>query len=162
MNYLLALLLFLGASTAWAQKVEYEVVTFAQLQEKMKQPSEDLRVVNFWATWCKPCVAELPYFEQLAKNYADKKVKVWLVSLDFPDEYEKTLKPFINRKKLTGKVLALNDTDYNSWVRKIDARWQGSIPATLILNQQGDKVVFRESDFESYEDLVKFIAPFLK
>ncbi len=59
-------------------------VTLEQLQEKVIRPANDtLYVVNFWATWCKPCVAELPYFEEAGEKYKSEKIKVLLVSLDF-------------------------------------------------------------------------------
>ena len=47
---------------------------FATLEARMNQPTDTLIVYNFWATWCRPCVAELPYFEKLNQEYAEKKV----------------------------------------------------------------------------------------
>src|SRR5690606_6809447 len=61
-------------------------LNFEALEKKYFQKKNDsIYVINFWATWCKPCIKELPAFEKIASEYADKKVKVLLVSLDFPD-----------------------------------------------------------------------------
>jgi thiol-disulfide isomerase/thioredoxin len=116
-------------------------------------------VINFWATWCAPCVKELPFFEKLNKTYADRDVEVLLVSLDFPKQYDSKLKPFIEDKKLKSKVVALNDTDANYWIPKISEDWTGAIPATLIYNK--DKRQFYEQPF-NYEELETQIKQFLK
>lgn len=109
-------------------------------------------VVNFWATWCKPCVAELPYFEKLQEEYKDKKVKVLLVSLDFSTQIEKKLVPFMEKRKLKSEVIVLDDPDANGWIDKVNPKWSGAIPATVIY--QGKKRGFFEQSFENYEDLV--------
>jgi thiol-disulfide isomerase/thioredoxin len=116
-------------------------------------------VVNFWATWCAPCVKELPYFEQLLDKYKNKNVKVILVSLDFPHLYDTKLKPFIKEHKLKSKVVALNDVDMNTWIPKVDKTWSGSIPATIIY--KNNTRVFFEQSF-TFETLEKELKPFLK
>lgn len=117
-------------------------------------------VVNFWATWCKPCVAELPYFEQLNEQYKNQKVKVLLVSLDFSTQIEKKLNPFLERKQLKSEVVVLDDPDANGWIDKVDPKWSGAIPATVIY--QGDKRAFYEESFEHYEDLEKVFTAIYK
>lgn len=107
-------------------------------------------VVNFWATWCKPCVAELPYFEKLNREYADKGVEVILVSLDMPGRLETKLLPFLEEKKLTSRVIVLDDPKQNEWIPKVDREWSGAIPATLIYNDK--KRAFYESSM-TYEEL---------
>lgn len=109
-------------------------------------------IVNFWATWCKPCVAELPYFEQLHETYKNEKVKVLLVSLDFSTQIEKKLIPFMEKRQLKSEVVVLDDPDANGWIDKVDPKWSGAIPATIIF--KGDKRGFFEQSFENYEDLV--------
>ncbi|WGD35166.1 TlpA disulfide reductase family protein [Olleya sp. YS] len=115
-------------------------------------------VVNFWATWCAPCVKELPYFEKLNKDYANKKVEVILVSLDFPKHLETKLKPFLAKHKLKSEVILLNDVDSNTWIPKVDKDWSGAIPATIIYNQK--KTLFYEHSFE-YEELETELKQFL-
>ena len=116
-------------------------------------------MVNFWATWCAPCVKELPYFEKLDKVYEAKNVEVVLVSLDFPKKYDSQLKPFIQRHQLRSELFALNDMDSNYWIPKVEENWSGAIPATLIFNK--DKRQFYEKSFH-YEELENEIQQFLK
>lgn len=109
-------------------------------------------VINFWATWCMPCVKELPFFERLNEDYKDKNVKVILVSLDFPKKIESQLLPFLERKKINSTVYVLDDPDANSWIEKIDKSWSGAIPATIIY--KGENKSFYEKSF-TYEELEK-------
>ncbi len=90
-------------------------------------------IVNFWATWCGPCVKEMPEFVKLQEQYAGQPVKILLVSLDFEDDYPRKIENFIKRKKLEMEVVWLNETDANSFIPKIESRWGGAIPATLLL-----------------------------
>lgn len=89
-------------------------------------------VVNFWATWCGPCIKELPEFVELEQRYKGKPVKVLLVSLDFKKDYPKKIEKFIKKKDLSMEVIWLNETNANEFIPKIEQRWQGSIPATVL------------------------------
>ncbi|MCG2612447.1 TlpA family protein disulfide reductase [Flavobacterium sp. SM15] len=109
-------------------------------------------VINFWATWCLPCVKELPYFEQLNEKYKNQNVKVILVSMDMPKKVETSLIPFVIKKKLQSEVLHLDDPDANAWIEKVDKNWSGAIPATVIYNDKTRK--FYEQSF-TYETLEK-------
>lgn len=136
----------------------FPVYNFNELEPLLKKKDSKTYVVNFWATWCAPCVKELPYFEDLNKNYASKNVEVILVSLDFPKKYKKQLKPFIQKHDLQSQVVALNDTDGNTWIPKIDKNWSGAIPATIIYNK--DKRQFYEQSF-NYDELKTEVDKFL-
>lgn len=139
--------------------IELEIYDFEGLEKYLQTTSDTTYVVNFWATWCAPCIKELPYFEQLNSNYTDKKVEVILVSLDFPKKYESNLKPYIENNKLKSKVVALNDPDSNRWIPKVSEDWSGAIPATLIYNK--DKRQFYEKSF-TYDELEKEVKQFIK
>ncbi|WP_142783845.1 TlpA disulfide reductase family protein [Changchengzhania lutea] len=135
-----------------------EVYDYAGLEEFLNNHDDKIHVVNFWATWCAPCVKELPYFEKLNEHYASKNVEVLLVSLDFPHLYDSKLKPFIKRNGLKSKVIALDDVDMNSWIPKVDKGWSGSIPATLIY--RNDVKEFYERSF-TYSGLEEEINKFI-
>ncbi len=98
------------------------------------QSKDTVYIINFWATWCAPCVAELPEFNALKRRYAQQAVKVVLVSLDFKEDYPAKLARFLERKKMTPQVVWLSDTDPNVFIPKIEDSWQGSIPATVIVS----------------------------
>lgn len=141
------------------QSIELDVYDYEGLEKYLSTTTDKTYVVNFWATWCAPCVKELPSFEALNSKYRSKNVEVILVSLDFPKKYESKLKPFIKKHQLQSKVVALNDTDSNMWIPKINENWSGAIPATLIYNK--NKRQFYEQSFTYYE-LETEVKQFLK
>ena len=132
----------------------YDYKTFEYF---LNRKSDTIYVVNFWATWCKPCVAELPNFEKLNAEYKSKKVKVILVSMDMAKQVETSLLPFTKRKNLQSKVIFLNDPDANSWIEKVDKSWSGAIPATVIYNQNQRKFYEQSFNFEELEKEVQFL-----
>lgn len=139
-------------------EIELEVYDYAGFETFLNKKDDKVYVINFWATWCAPCVKELPYFEKLNTEYSDKNVEVLLVSLDFPHLYESKLKPFIKNKKLKSKVIALDDVDMNTWIPKVNEKWSGSLPATVIYKNNTNK--FFEQSF-TYEELEKEVKKFL-
>lgn len=110
------------------------VYDFDGLEALLRGKAGKTFVINFWATWCKPCVKEIPAFEKLQKRYFDKGVEVILVSLDFPNKVRHKLLPFVEQHALKSQVLLLDDPDQNNWIPKVDTNWSGAIPATLIFN----------------------------
>lgn len=132
---------------------------FSDLEALLHLGSDTTYVINFWATWCKPCIEELPYFESFNQKYGDKRVKIILVSLDFPDKVESRLIPFIEKKKLKSTVIFLEDGKYNSWIDKVSPEWSGAIPVTYIYH--GSRKVFVDEPFDSIEDLEKVVLPLL-
>lgn len=148
MRYFCFILLLLFGFSSNAQEIT-NFKKFDELEKYLEENKSQPLVVNFWATWCAPCIKELPYFEQLHNQ--NKAVKVITVSLDFEKDFETKLKTFLKKKKYTFITTFLAAKDYNNWISKVDENWSGSIPATLIIN--GDKRVFVESDFSSFEEL---------
>lgn len=115
-------------------KETIEVVDFDDLYSKIDLSADKTYVLNFWATWCAPCVKELPHFEEINKEFKDKNTEVILVSLDFPSQIETKLKPYLKKNKIKSKVILLDDSKMNTWVPKVSENWDGGIPATLIVN----------------------------
>jgi thiol-disulfide isomerase/thioredoxin len=101
-------------------------------------------VINFWATWCGPCVGELPEFNRLYNYYSKKPVRIIMVSLNFKEDYPTKLASFVKRKKIKPQVAWLRDTDPNQFMPKISKSWQGSIPATLLINPGKNEETFIE------------------
>jgi len=142
MKQSLILVLFLLGSTLSAQHIPF--IKTADLEAWMNADNDTIYVLNFWATWCGPCVAELPAFEKLNKKYASRKVKVVLISTDFKRNVESKVKPFVRRKNLRSQVVFMNESDPNVWVNLVSPEWSGSIPATLILSKRKNKRLFIE------------------
>ena len=111
-----------------------EVVDFEGMYSKIDLSVDKTYVINFWATWCAPCVKELPYFEEVNNQSKDRNIEVILVSLDFPSQIESKLQPYLKKNKIKSKVILLDDSKMNTWVPKVSEQWDGGIPATLIVN----------------------------
>ncbi|MFP9100558.1 TlpA disulfide reductase family protein [Flavobacterium sp. RHBU_24] len=123
----------------------------------LSRKNDTTYVVNFWATWCVPCVEELPNFEKLNEKYKGEKVKVILVSLDMPKMAENRLLPFMERKKLQSKVILMRDPDQNTWLPKVNPDWSGAIPATVIYSKGKRKFYERSFTYEELEnELINF------
>ncbi len=126
-------------------------LNFEELQQQYFQKKTDtVYIVNFWATWCKPCIKELPAFEKIASDFSGEKVKILLVSLDFPDKLESQVVSFVKKNNIKSEVVLLDDADANNWIPKISPEWSGAIPATVIYKKDNRK--FYEQSF-TYEEL---------
>jgi thiol-disulfide isomerase/thioredoxin len=159
--YLLAaglIMLFIKCPLSEGQKIEY--IKKPELEKILNSPDNKLYVVNFWATWCAPCVSEIANFEKAAKEYDASKVRFILISLDFPSQVEKQLIPFLKKNRITIDVAVMMDVDYNDWIDKIDSNWQGDIPATLFFNNSRKSKYFHTGGVTEPE-LKKYINSLL-
>ena len=122
------------------------VVNFTKLETIINKKDNKLYVINFWATWCSPCVMELPDFMEVNKIYHNNpKFKMILVSLDLAKEAETIVQPFLVKNKMNVEVYLLDDNKrMNQWIPAIDSKWSGAIPATVFY-RNGIKLDFKES-----------------
>ncbi len=133
--------------------------SFEQLQERIDNAGDTALLLNFWATWCKPCVEELPCFDELRDLYGPQNIQVILVSLDFKSQLEKKFIPFLKQQELQSEVVLMADQDLETWIPKIYEEWDGAIPATLIV--KGKKRRFSLGKFDNLEELETFARPFV-
>jgi thiol-disulfide isomerase/thioredoxin len=103
--------------------------------ESYIEHSDHPLIVNFWATFCVPCVKEIPYFQTTVSTYKDQKVELLLVSLDLPAWYPVRIADFVQKSGFTARILWLNETDADYFCPKVDPRWTGGIPASLFINK---------------------------
>ncbi len=144
-------------SGAFSQNVP--VMDFDQLEPMLRVKNDTLYMVNFWATWCMPCVEEMPDILKFASDMKNRKFRLVLVSLDNPDHLESRVKPFIRRFDIRERVILLDDPDANRWIEKVHPDWMGSIPATLFFS--GDYRSLH-ADKIDYEGLKRIVEPRLK
>jgi len=129
------------------------IIDYEKLKESyINKSNEKVKILNFWATWCKPCVAELPDFIRLAAE--NQNVDLILVNLDRPNQIDPLVIPFLQKNKISNAVVNLNDPDMNNWINDIDPSWSGAIPATLIISH-GNKQFYEGS--LSIDELKKII-----
>jgi thiol-disulfide isomerase/thioredoxin len=138
--------------TVWMGTLQSQVIPEIDREDisEITQKSNDTTyVINFWATWCSPCVREIGYFEELHRQSGSSKLQVILVSLDFPNQMERRVVPFLEEKEISAPVKLVNDLDYNGWINLVDPSWSGALPATLIYNS--DKRIFLEKELTQGE-----------
>jgi thiol-disulfide isomerase/thioredoxin len=136
-----------------------QIVNYDQLKPLLHKANDTTYVVNFWATWCAPCVKELPYFVSLDSMYGKGPFKLLLVSLDFKKDYLSKLQPFVEKRELESFVMVLEDNRANYWIDDVDPSWSGAIPATLVY--RGTQRTFFERTFSHVDELSDIVKPFL-
>ncbi len=136
-----------------------EKLSFMTFQNLLNSNDKDkLYIYNFWATYCKPCVEEMPYFEALQKAYPDK-VEIIFVSLDDPNKIEEEVLPFVRENKIVSEVILLEKFG-DAEIQTINENWDGGIPATLFVNQKRSVRDFRQQGF-SFGELKAVVSPYL-
>ena len=134
--------------------------SFSNLEEEVLLSRGDtVVIINFWASWCKPCIKEIPYFEELQKLHQGK-YHVTLVSLDNATDIDSKLKNFVSKNIRYCKICVLTDSRAVDWIDRVDKSWSGSIPATIVIKDK--KKIFYERDFESYDVLYQTIENDIK
>lgn len=149
MRLLLTVIIIFTSFSAVSQKVS--LVNVDQLYHRLNNGGDTTFIINFWATWCLPCVEELPHFENLSAVHKTEKLKVLLVSVDFRSKLESSVKPFVRKRGIKNEVFLLDEADPQVFINRVDPEWSGAIPATLFFCQ--GRRSFFEKEF-SYDELV--------
>lgn len=123
-----------GSSGAGSERMAaMEKIKITDLESYIAHSDHPL-IINFWATFCVPCVKEIPYFESTVSQFKDQKVELLLVSLDLPAYYPARIADFVQKSGFRSRILWLNETDADYFCPKVDARWTGGIPCSLFIN----------------------------
>lgn len=152
--------LFFGIAGLIAQDVKV-YPTYDEFEKEIMNVQDDKTyIINFWATWCGPCVAELPFFEELGEKYRDSNVEIILVSIDFSNNLDRQVKPFIKKKGLKNKIVLLDDPKTNDWIDRVDPSWSGAIPITVFKDKKNK--AFYEKEYHSVKELENDLDSFIK
>jgi thiol-disulfide isomerase/thioredoxin len=125
------LFLFCSLRAAGQEIPKWKLADLENIISNSNQPL----ILNFWATFCKPCLEELPYFQELSARYKDSGLKLILVSLDLPEDYFK-IKSFAERHHINATIVYLDETNADLFCPVVDKDWSGSIPASLFINHK--------------------------
>ncbi len=163
-NYFIVLVILLTLSPLSGQEwtidriAQYE--TFDELEHILEYDNDTTYLINFWATWCGPCVKELPYIEALNKKYKDQAYKTILVSLDMRKQLGNKLVPFLNKEQICSEVVVLLDGKAHRWIDRVDPSWSGAIPITIVY--KGQQREFHETEFHTTAELEEIVNRFIK
>lgn len=144
--------------TSYSQNIS--VWKLDDLKAAMHESKEPV-IINFWATFCKPCIAELPHFQALADKYKSQGVKLIMVSLDLKEAYPSKIASFAKKLKLTSSVVFLDESNADIFCPAVDSSWSGAIPASLFINNATGYRKFYEEEL-SEEKLEAEIKAMLK
>lgn len=141
-----------------------EIITFERLQALMKPNADTVRIINFWATSCRPCIEEMPAFDRLHREFGAAKagakpLQVVFVSLDFKRDIAKKVIPFVQKRGLAAPVFFLGPPK-SAEIDAVDSSWSGSMPATAIIGTKSGQRAFYEKKM-AYEELKDFVKTYL-
>ncbi len=137
----------LGVMGFCALAQDIPMVKIEELKKVYTRPNDTTYVVNFFATWCGPCMMEIPVLNKFREDTKDTNIQLIMVSLDNSKSLRK-LPMLIKKLKIKAPVYLLNESADYSWLPYIDKRWQGSIPATMVINVNRNKKAFFETPLE--------------
>ncbi len=117
-------------------------------------------LLNFWATWCPPCIVEFPEIVSLEKAYRDRGLVVVSVSADFPKDIDTKLLPFLEKHRPDFPVNLKQTDDVDKFIRIIDPEWTGAIPATFFFEPSGG-VTSKKFSVMTKEEMVQVVEGLL-
>ena len=154
-----------GCSVKWASKAEWKVkmnkewaaqevtldeIDVAGIKNLIQNDSDKLRLINVWATWCGPCVAEYSEFIDIHRMYQGRDFEFISISADKPEKKDKVLE-FLKKKESAVKNYIFNQDDKYALIEAIDPKWQGALPYTILVEPGGKIVYSQQGTIEPYE-----------
>ncbi len=133
------------------------VLDEARLKQFILQRNGKLLVLNLWATWCMPCREEFPDLVKLADYYKGEAVEIVGLSLDYPDEVETKIKPFLKEQNVNFQIYVNGFQKDEELINFIGDEWSGGIPCTVIYDSAGNKktVIPKAMNFEEFRDVIE-------
>lgn len=142
---LLFILLVVVSSVETTFSQEIKSIKITEL-EKTIADSKAPMIINFWATYCMPCIEEIPFFQEEVKKHEKDGVQLLLVSLDLKSAYPEKITALAKKRGFNAPIAWLNETDADYFCPRVDQKWSGSLPATLFINNKTGYRKFFESE----------------
>jgi peroxiredoxin len=127
-----------------AEEVSVQTIDEAGVRKLVQNDSPNLRLINVWATWCVPCVEELPELVTINRMYRKRKFEMITISLDDPKEREAVLKR-LQEKHVSATNYLFSSDDRDALAEALDKQWPGPVPYTILV-APGGKIVYRKHD----------------
>jgi peroxiredoxin len=127
-----------------AEPVSIALIDAEGLKALRQNGSGKFRLVNFWATWCSPCVAEFHEFVTMNRMYRHRDFELITVAVNRPDE-DKAVLEFLKQKQASCTNYVFASTDREKLINAFDPDWQGPVPYTVLISPEG-KILYRETD----------------
>jgi len=144
------------AAVTWANEpVKLDTVDAAGIANLVKNKSDKLRLINLWATWCGPCVAEFPELVTIMHLYRDRGLEFVTISADDPSRKDKALS-FLKGKQASGPNYIYTGDDKYKMIEAVDPKWDGALPYTMLVDPDG-KVIYGKQGIINPEELKKII-----
>ncbi|MGN8072387.1 redoxin family protein [Mucilaginibacter sp. SG564] len=144
------------AAVTWANEpVKLDTIDAAGIANLVKNKSDKLRLINLWATWCGPCVAEFPELVTIMHLYRDRGLEFVTISADDPSRKDKALS-FLKGKQASGPNYIYTGDDKYKMIEAVDPKWDGALPYTMLVDPDG-KVVYGKQGIINPEELKKII-----
>ena len=118
-------------------------------------------LVNFWATWCGPCVAEFPAIVQVSRQYQSRGLTTIAVSADSLQDRQTKVEPFLTKQGAAFPVYLEQSADPEDFINAFDPSWQGDLPRTFIYDRAGRRVKTLTGE-QTAQSLAAAIKPYLK
>lgn len=149
MKYIFTILISVSSFLAAAQ---VKLLSLEDFDKRIASGKDTTFVINFWATWCAPCVEELPLFEKLQVENKSAPIKVILISVDSKAKMQTLVAPFVTRNNLKSEVFIFEEPDQQKFIDHVSKDWSGAVPATLVVNSAKSLRKLYEKEF-NYEEL---------
>ena len=163
-----------GCSTKWSDKrasaveslkrwdqepVSLDTIDERGVKELAKNDTQHLRLINVWATWCGPCVEELPELITINRMYRKRRFEMITISLDGVGNKDQALR-FLKEKHVSATNYIFDSDDRDKLAEALDRKWPGPVPYTLLI-APGGKVIYRKHDTFDPMELKKAIVEHL-
>ncbi len=137
-------------------EVVIERLDDAGLRKLITQRQAKWLLLNVWATWCLPCREEFPDLVRLAESYRNSNVEFIGLSVDYPDEIETKIIPFLRSIRVNFKIYVQDFKDPSDLIRLLNPNWNGALPATFIFDAQGNfqQMLLGAQSYESVKDAI--------
>ena len=145
------------APLVWArEEVKLDMIDEDAMKTLIKNNTDKVKLINVWATWCGPCVNELPDFITMNRMYRNREFELITISADLPERRAKAL-TLLKKMEASNTNYLFNSTDKYKLIELIDAEWQGALPYTLLISP-GGKILYRKQGAINVAEMKKRIV----